>query len=501
MRTELTHDRAEILQVQLPARANLWLMGGVVLLALVGLRFNLGILGWVVAVPWLVYLRRTRGLRSRASVVVGLLLGYVLSISKIITPPIPWLLVFMYAVPLAAVASVVYLGFESLRRQLGDRWGIVLFPSMIVGSEWIIGHLTELGTWGALGYSQLDNLPFMQLASIVGLGGLSFVLATSSALIAVVIDRGDRKRWLGACAGFALLVVAAHLYGVLRLWRPVAGPAVVVGMVSSDIGPRPDGTLPSSEELARLNDALFARTVSAAARGAELIVWNEAATLIEAPEEEGFIARGQRIASELGVDVVLAYGVPLDGMQRWENKYVWLSPTGAVETYYKNHPVPGEGSTPGTAKVQVLRRPYGNVAGAICYDFDFPALGREHGENGAGLVAVPSSDWRGIDIVHAGMASVRGIENGYSVVRPARWATSMAFDAYGVARARGSWFEGQRLLIASVPVAKIDTVYGHLGDFVPLASGLVVALGLLLLIVRKRHRHPVAPSPSRSVFS
>lgn len=66
-------------------------------------------------------------------------------------------------------------------------------------------------------------------------------------------------------------------------------------------------------------------------------------------------------------------------------------------TYQKHHPVPGEPSIRGTEPLRVLARPYGRVGGAICYDYDFPALAREHARLGADLVVVPSSDWRGID--------------------------------------------------------------------------------------------------------
>jgi apolipoprotein N-acyltransferase len=57
------------------------------------------------------------------------------------------------------------------------------------------------------------------------------------------------------------------------------------------------------------------------------------------------------------------------------------------------------------------------MSGALCYDYDFPALAAQHGSLGVDLVALPSSDWRGIDPIHTQMAAVRAIEQGVSIVR------------------------------------------------------------------------------------
>ena len=58
---------------------------------------------------------------------------------------------------------------------------------------------------------------------------------------------------------------------------------------------------------------------------------------------------------------------------------------------------------------------FGPAAGAICYDYDFPYLGLENARLNPSLVVLPSSDWKGIDSIHAQMASVRAIEGGYSL--------------------------------------------------------------------------------------
>lgn len=455
-----------------------WLLLGTALMALAGNRFSIGITAWVAAVPWLLHLRRTSGPRARLALLLALQVGAFLNIAKIITEPLPWYFALMFSVPAALGAWLGYLLFEALRRRLGDRWGLALFPALVVSLEWLGASTSELGSWGALAYTQLDNPALLQVVSLLGFTAIGLLISAVSALLAVVLDSPQPRRWAPVGAGLAGVVLLAHAYGAVRLDRVLDGPLVTVATVTSDIGPTPAG-LPSEAELARGTDDLFARTVEAAERGARLIVWNEGATAVAPAGEAALVARGRAVAEAHGVDVVLAYVVPLDGLDRFENKYVWVTPDGPVETYDKHHPVPGEGAIAGTAPLRVLDRPYGHAAGAICYDYDFPALGLEHARLGADLVVVPASDWRGIDPFHTQMAAMRGIEGGFSVVRSVRWATSGAFDAIGRVRGTASYFEGERLMVARVPARRVETLYSRVGDVLPIASLLVLLAGVL----------------------
>ncbi|MFT4975857.1 MAG: apolipoprotein N-acyltransferase [Myxococcota bacterium] len=454
-----------------------WLVLGILAAAVTGMRFNVPWVAWIQPVPWLIYLRRTRSLKSRLAFFGALQVGLFLQLVTIITEPLPWFFAPMFSVPMALSLGLALWLFEVWRRRIGDRWGVVLFVALTVVLEWVAGRYGAQGSWGSVAYTQIDNLALLQSTSLVGLSGIAALMASAAALATVAID-GERDRaWRVGVAATAGLLLVAQLWGAWRLTQPLDGPHVTVAGVVSDIGLGAGG-MPSDAEMAAATDALFARSEAAMARGAELVVWNEGAIAVSRDEEASLQARGLALSATHGADLVLAYVVPLDGMASFENKYVWLTPTGPAETYLKHHPVPGEGSVKGTAPIVALDRPYGRVAGAICYDYDFPALGRAHAAQGAGLVVVPSSDWAGIDPLHTRMASVRGIEGGYSVLRPVRWATSGAFDAYGRPHATMSWFEDtDRVFVTRLPVTQHNTLYNRIGDVLPASSG----LGLLAL--------------------
>jgi apolipoprotein N-acyltransferase len=231
-----------------------------------------------------------------------------------------------------------------------------------------------------------------------------------------------------------------------------------------------------------------------------LAVWPEAATLVWPDEEATWVDSMQQAAREAGIDVVAAYVSPTSTTPfGYRNEYrVFLQDGSALPPYAKHHPVPGEPAIAGTGPAPIVPRDWGRLSGAICYDYDFPAMARERAD--ADLVAVPASDWRGIDPVHAQMAAVRAIESGHAVLRATRFGLSMAVDPYGRPRTWHSAFEpGSEIMLAEVPRAHVRTLYAIWGDApLALAAAVVVALVLAQLLRARASGAPrhVIPPPA-----
>lgn len=460
---------------------------GAALIVLAAYRWSVGLAVWLAPVPFLLVLRRGARWRDRLVVLGVIAVATIAQVGKIITDPIPWVLVVPFALPSALSAWLVLIAADVVRRRRGELAGVLGFVALTGLGEWLTFAHSPLGLWGTAASAQTTNLPLLQLASLVGPAGIGMVVAAVPAALASLLAEPlarDRRR---TALAVAAVVGAVHAWGAIRLFAPLPGPTVRVAAIVTDVGPGADG-LPDAAALAANTDTLFARTAVAASRGAQVVVWNEAATVVEPAEEPALIARGRAAAVAHQVDLVMAYAVVIERAPiRYDNKYVWVGPDGAViETYRKHHPVPGEPSLRGTAPLVAHTRPWGRGAGAICYDYDFPAVARAHGRLGAGLVVVPSSDWRGIDPYHTELARVGAISGGFAVVRPVRWATSAAFDAYGRTRATmASREDNDRIMIATVPVTPVPTLYARLGD-TPLVVINLMVLVALALIGRRR---------------
>jgi apolipoprotein N-acyltransferase len=468
-------------------RAPTWALvaGGILLVALAGNRAGVAALGWLAPVPLAIAATRLRG-RRRPLLFLACLAAVTLQTLKLVAPPATPAFALGFGIPIGALLATVLTLWDAVQRRAGPAWGVHAYVALTVLADVAGFALSPGGHWAASAAGQAENLPLMQLASLGGLGLVGLVLAyPAGAATQLLVAPAGRRPWRTA-AGALALALAAHAWGTFRLDEQRLGPTLRVASVSVDFPP----VLRSMEDLRGGVDTLLERTELAARRGAQLVVWNEIATIVDPAEEPALLARAAELARAHRIDLVVAFGVVVSRAPfRVENVFRWLGPDGAVlDSYEKHFLPPGEPSIAGTGPLRVVDRPWGRAGGAICYDYDRPALAREHARGGAGLVFLPSSDWRGIDPQHTFMARVRAIEGGFSLLRSARAGTSAAFDPYGRVRASlSAWEENERVMLATVPTRQVWTLYARTGD----APVLLVAALLLAGAVRAGRR-PVA---------
>jgi apolipoprotein N-acyltransferase len=473
--------------------SRVWLAAGAVLLGLSHMRWGVGVLAWVAPIPFLIYLRATSGARARLLVGLALFAGYTLAVLKIVTAPLPPALAPLFALPTAALATGAYLAWDLARRRSPAWVPPLVFAAASVVTEFAQHRYTPFASWGAVAYTQIDNLPLLQVSSLVGMAGVSFLVSWVAAALEAFWERPVAARRQLVVAG--VLTAAAVGFGTLRLGLAEPGETVSVAAVGTDstVGGFP---YPSVDEMERVNQGLFARTEKAAAAGARLVAWTEAATLVLSEDEPAFVGRLSAAAAEHHIELVASYVVPDDVSRTYQNKYVWVRPDGTVDhTYLKHHPVPGEPAVAGRESPRVVETASGRATGAICYDYDFPALALQQARLGLDLAVVPSSDWRGIDPIHAQMASVRAIEGGFSLLRSTRFGMTAAYDPYGRARAWESSFDSrQRVVVAALPRTGIKTLYVVIGDSLVALCAAFTAMALVVPWVRRRIDGP-ARSP------
>jgi apolipoprotein N-acyltransferase len=456
-----------------------FLLVGAGLVFMTFMRFSLAELGWVTFAPFLVVLHERGTLGRHLAVLATLVVAFLAAVSKMATVEIPWVPVPMFAIPLA-ISYFTALSLAGLaHRRLGPRWGIYTFAAMAVVLGWVQYTFTPGSSWGVLAHTQLENLPLVQLAALTGVGGITYLVALGSGLVAAAWSKGLRAV-RGDVWVFALLLGSALIYGQLRLGGAAPGVSVRVGGVVSPVTHKEfHAAYAGLDTLRPLDDELFARSARAADQGAQVVVWNEMATLVTVAGESTLAARGQAFAGQRGVMLLMAYGV-VESMDPFHdtNKYRIYLPDGTLaDEYVKRHPVPGDPDRVGRAHARVVAYGGVNYVGAICYDYGFPEIARDNVLDGGGLALVPSSDWRGIDPEHGRMARMNAVAAGLSMVRPVRAATSIATDQYG--RILGSMrADGQSdgVMVVTVPSQRVSTLYATTGEIVPLAALLFCSL-------------------------
>ncbi|MEU3457727.1 nitrilase-related carbon-nitrogen hydrolase [Micromonospora sp. NPDC006766] len=196
----------------------------------------------------------------------------------------------------------------------------------------------------------------------------------------------------------------------------------------------------------------------------------------------GVLARTHGVYLELGLGVLSRQSPYV------RNQAVLIDPRGQVVwTYEKAHPVPGmEELTPGDGVVPTVDTPYGRLGNLICFDADFPGLARQGGDRGVDLMLVPSNDWREFGEVHTQKATIRAVENGYSLVRQDTNGLAQTVDYQGRVLASSNYFSSnQQTMVAYVPTKGVRTIYAAVGD---VFAWLCVATLAALVGVAARHR-------------
>lgn len=440
-----------------------WLLAGVFTLSAAHLTWSIDAAGWISSVPFLLYLNATNGIKSWWLFFLALIIAWSCAMLKIVTPPLPLPFIFFYSIPLALFHLPGYLLWARYKNR---PFAVLLFPAAMTIMEWVQYTFTPLASWGVAAYTQSHNLALMQLVSVFGLPGLSFMVYWVNTAFAT---SAIRRKMTWPTFYVPLLVLAGWLvFGSLRfdISKSKGRETMVAAAIGTDseVGGLP---LPSESENQAVQAALFQRTRKAAQSGAKLIVWNEAATFVLPEKEAEWRDSLSALASELHITLVAGYVVPVNmSPLLYENKCLFLDTAGKVlYTYNKHQPVPGEPAIKGREALQVFDVAGAKTGAAICYDYDFPYLAKGYGQLNADIVAVPSSDWRGIDPIHTKMAAFRAVEQGHAILRSTRFGLSAAISPFGEFAAQMSSFDhNDKIMLANLPSRRVETVYATIGD-------------------------------------
>jgi apolipoprotein N-acyltransferase len=417
----------------------------------------------------------------------------------------------------AAVYLLPYLADRALYRHPGGFPSTLIFPAAVVTLEYVLSLVSPLGTWNAVAYTQVGNLPLIQISSLTGIHGVSFVVAWFAAVANWAWEERVAGRDIGrGLAAYAAVLAAVMLFGGIRLAVTRADDTVrVAGIVARTfflsehrevLEPLIEGeplaeevAAAMREETAAINDDLFARSAREARAGAKIVLWGEASAQLLLEDERALVARGRDLARRERVYLGMALATLEPGADKpVTNKFVLVDPGGnVVWDYVKAVPVPGPEdaiSRRGDRVIPTVETEYGKLAGVICYDMDFPAMIRPAGRAGADIMLVPAHDWYELGDLHADLAVFRAVENGFSLLRPDNEAVSVATDYLGRPLAATDYFAtDDPVIVADIPTAGVRTVYAGVGDvfawLVILYLGTTTIIILIRLLRKTNHRN------------
>ena len=393
------------------------------------------------------------------------------------------------AIPAVILALAVLLFRALLRR--GAWWSALLaFPAAWVSFEYLFNLISPHGTGISLSYSQVNCLPILQLASITGPWGISFLVLSFPAAIVIGLHlRRQAPAQARRVVGAALCAIALVLaYGAVRLLQPSPGQKVRVGLIASDL-PAYLGVVPAGPPTDQLIRDYAAHAETLADRGARVIVMPEHLGEIVDPNTAGADAILQSLADKTKSTVVVGLS-HVSGTMSYNQARVF-APGAAVIGYDKQHLLPPFESrfTPGRTLTLMPEHP-GTWGVAICKDMDFTGLSRRYGKAGAGLMLVPAWDFVLDRFAHGHIAVMRGVESGFSIARAARGGYLTVSDSRGriLAETQSDSAPFATLLV-DVPPMHESTVYLLFGDWF---AWLVLATFAVVLAQLRRPGSPLS---------
>jgi apolipoprotein N-acyltransferase len=446
---------------------------------------------WLAPLPVLVYALRSSWRSTAVVAFLAMLLGStnLLHYFHLLdTPPVVWFSIFGLA---ALVFAAAVLLFRALVLRAAPWTALLALPALWVTAEYLRTISSPHGTAGSLAYTQLRFLPILQLASITGPWGISFLLLLFPATLAIALHlRATEPRQSLRILIAGLGVIAATLlFGIIRLAQPEPSQRVTVGLIASDQHAY-DRVVDPGAPADRLFRDYAAHAADLAARGAKVIVLPEKLAVALSPQSPSDTLL-QSVADHTGATLIAGV-VSVSPPFKYNQARIY-APQSPVLTYDKQHMLPPFESDlkPGTS-LTVLSRPSQTWAVAICKDLDFAQPARSNGHAGAGLLLVPAWDFNLDRAWHGHIALMRGVEDGFSIVRAAKNGYLTVSDDRGriLAETRSDSAPFATLL-ASVPAAHHNTLYLRLGDWFAWLSLTLCAATLLRL--HQLQRKPSTP--------
>ena len=396
---------------------------------------------------------------------------------------------------------------------------VITMPIAWTALEWFRTYVPASFPWNLLGYAAYKNLELIQFAEFTGVYGVSALIIFFNAVVyAVIFRRGAYRLQTASLSTLTAMMIALVAFGAWRIGNlknaPQSGSfkaAMVQGNIPQTIKWDPK-FLPDSYKVYQ------DETADAAKRGADLIIWPEAAAAFlfqpddrypaALADDAAYRTNLLTMARNLGKPILFgapalaqvdgrlgfynrAYLVSVDGRGEVDAHYdkIELVPFGeyvparAILGYFVNRVVQGFGDMiPGTA--QTLFDVKGARLGIlICYESIFPDLTRREVNEGADvLVNITNDAWYGESSAPyqvLAMAAMRSVETKVPMVRVANTGISALIEPSGRITSRTPLFK-RGTTIVNVPWRPVRTLYTIVGDLFAEICFVLTAIGLIV---------------------
>lgn len=463
-----------------------------------GLNWNVGIAAWIAPVLLLYFSKNSRWYEF-----LFLFLGLACSsaISKTAENLSGLFIIYITTgVGYGIVFSLPYLLEKLLTRKGKSFYSTLIFPSAVVVTEYVLS--LAIGVWGNTSIAQHHNLNLIQITSVFGIFGISFLVAWLASILNWAVKNGiiTKGLWKGL-AIYGTVIVAVFLYGFIRTGvspaeRESVKVAAIVGETDIhrifydweeeiiELSKNYEQEIPAEIYSESIDvDLLINRTEKALSNDAKIVVWNEISLLLLPSQTDSLVQRVKELCVKNQTYVLMAILEKDRGelLKPLNNKSIFVGPDGEIVWEYLKHflnPLAGLVINKGDGPIPYIDTEYGRLANAICSDIDLSGYISQIGRDSVDILMVPAFDWEEVTPYHANMAAFAAIQYGVSIIRANGKGIGAFYDYLGrVLEQNNTFTSDSKITYAEIPLNSTTTVYSKIGNL------FVYLLMLLLLIM------------------
>jgi apolipoprotein N-acyltransferase len=443
---------------------------------------------WITPVPVLYLCFKSTGRQAFVISFLSYLIGrlswfsYLVSVATLVPA-----IVFTLLLPL--IFSLIVIATRRIVIKTSTWFSVFAFPVLFTFYEWLFIRVSTDGTAGSIAYSQADFLPLVQIASVTGISGITFIVTLVPSVLALLFYSESKGIWLfKAMVPATLVIILVIAFGTVRMSHSEKGETMTVGLAVAD---EKIHFISDHADLHRDSIAAetYAKAISVlASKGAELVVLPERAVNMDNKTDSNIIAIFARAAVQSRVIIVFGYSNYRDIVSR-NSAMVINRERSVVSDYNKVHLVKGfeQQFVPGS-DIGMFRYSGRKIGIPICKDLDFPATIRKYGQNGMQFLSVPAWDFVKDDWLHSRMAVIRGVENGFSVIRTARLGRLTISNSFGKVKYEANSSDGEAsILTGKINLYRSKTIFTRFGDWFGIVNAVVAGIFLIFGLRAARH--------------
>lgn len=462
----------------------LWLLAGCIFLLFMGGKWNLPVTTWIGSIFFLRYFRMQRGYWGILLAFPFILLAshiYFIGLAEQVELGFKILIAVSFTLYIMIPCLVDRVLYKKINNQF---LSTLVYPLSLIVVQFMLSYVEQLGTILHWTGSMFSFKPLIQLVSITGVWGPSFLVGWLASIINLLLEEKlELKKVKLPVIVFTGLFLIVIFYGSIRLafFAPVSGTvkvgSVITGFEEDNMFYIYEDDMSETDKLRekekyrtltfKIQDELFTTSEKLIPSGINILSWASGNAVVFAEDEAALISRMQDFARENQIYFFPSMLVLGDYKGPDQNHVLAIKPDGVIAYDHYKGRNPDARFYQGSL-IEFIITPYGKIASPICFEMEFHRLIRQAGKNGVDILIVPGDEpARGAANMHTEISMFRAIENGCSMLRTTLEGLTMGADYQGRILSQLDFYKTlkNRTIITELPVKGVKTIYSRAGDW------------------------------------